>query len=116
MENQNRFVRIPIDEYNQLRDFREYIDSGLTVEVGDKRNEVWFITRKPYVKIYTTEAAIKELMQKLNDEKEEHTQKLYDLTKINIAAQKNESAYFSKLSIWGFIKWKFKINRSKDRK
>lgn len=115
MENQNRFVRIPIDEYNLLRDFKEYIDAGLTVEVsGTKKHIISFLEVEPYVKIYTTADAVKKLSEKIKEQIDWQTKQDESYRAALDKANKNESSHFKNMSLWDFFIWKI-TNRFKTK-
>ena len=116
MQDQNRYVRITIEEYNLLRDFRHYIDAGLTVEVGDdKKTEIHSIGMYPYVHIYTTEEATTTLMNKMKKDAKKHEEVENMLRERLDVADKKESEHFSKMSVWDFITWRW-IERINSRK
>lgn len=119
MQYQNRYVRVTIEEYNLLRDFKTYLDSGLTVSIGEGEKAVDISSLRHYenessVTIYTTEKATKELIEKFRNLDEKHNEAESTMYERMMTAQKNESEYFKSMSLWDFIVWKI-INRRKDK-
>ena len=117
MQDQNRYVRITIEEYNLLRDFKNYLESGLTIEVGAGKTEICGIRKNPYVHIYTTEEATSTLMNKMKKEDRKHEERENSLIERLKLAEKNESEYFTRMSFWDFFIWKRieRINRRKAK-
>ena len=98
-------VLLDVEKYNVLRDFKEYIEKGNTLEINNSRYNSYhrFITTDEAVKILVNES--NDLIKTQAEELNRLLKQISDLQEINKPKEITIND-LKKMSYWEFRKWR----------